>query len=515
MAISRVSMALKNVRFALFFYFLNLILQFFSRKIFIEYIGVEVLGLNTTLMSILEFLNLSASGIGIATAYSLYKPLSTNNQQEVIEKISLLGWFYQRVGISVIILSFIIMLFFPWIFINVSFPLWYAYATFLAFVISALLGYFFNYKSIIFSADQREYIVTLYTQAIKCLKIFIQLIAMAFLSNGYVYWILLEVLASSISTFVLFFAVKRYYPWLVLNTPSAKPFLLKYPLVIKKTKQLFVHKISIYVLNQITPLLIYCFTTLTVVAVYGNYFLIMSASLMLVDVTFRGVTAGVGNLIVTEPKEKINKIFWFMVTIRLCLAFYICLSIYFLAHPFVELWLGEEFKLDDISLILMIAITFIQMTRTVDIFLTAYGLFEDVWAPLAESVLNVSLSIILGYYWGLVGILVGVLVSQILFVVFWKAYFLCSRSHLSSPMEYFFKIVKKVITLLISSILVMLLTKDLSIPLASSYSNWILGAFCLAGIYFPLSFAIMLTIDADFRGIVLYFLQKIKKSKHN
>ncbi len=47
---------------ALVFYFINLILQFFSRKIFLDYLGAEVLGLNTTATNLLQFLNLAELG---------------------------------------------------------------------------------------------------------------------------------------------------------------------------------------------------------------------------------------------------------------------------------------------------------------------------------------------------------------------------------------------------------------------------------------------------------------------
>lgn len=38
-------------------YFVNLVLQFFSRKIFLDYLGTEILGLNTTATNLLQFLN--------------------------------------------------------------------------------------------------------------------------------------------------------------------------------------------------------------------------------------------------------------------------------------------------------------------------------------------------------------------------------------------------------------------------------------------------------------------------
>ena len=57
-------------------------------------------------------------------------------------------------------------------------------------------------------------------------------------------------------------------------------------------------------------------------------------------------------------------------------------------------------------------------------FLYGYGLFRDVWAPVAEIVLNLGTAIICGKLYGLPGVLMGGIVSQILIVGIWKPYFL-------------------------------------------------------------------------------------------
>ena len=56
---SRTNKTLKNAKVALFFYVANLLLSFISRRIFISYLGSEILGLNTTIVNLLSFLNLA------------------------------------------------------------------------------------------------------------------------------------------------------------------------------------------------------------------------------------------------------------------------------------------------------------------------------------------------------------------------------------------------------------------------------------------------------------------------
>ena len=211
---SRISKSIQNAKVALGFYFLNLILQFFSRKIFLDYLGSEVLGLNTTAQNLLGFLNLAELGIGSAVAYNLYKPIYENDKQTINDIVSIQGWLYRRVACVVIAGSCILMGAFPWIFDKAHVPLWYTYATFIALLIGALLSYFVNYKIIVLSADQKEYKITYCTQGVKILKILLQMAAIMTLPNGYVYWLVLEVLMTVVSAVVLNRTLKREYPWL-------------------------------------------------------------------------------------------------------------------------------------------------------------------------------------------------------------------------------------------------------------------------------------------------------------
>ena len=69
---SRTSKSIKNAQASLIYYFIQLLLGFFSRKVFFDYLGSEILGLNTTAANLLGFLNLAELGIGMSVGYFLY-----------------------------------------------------------------------------------------------------------------------------------------------------------------------------------------------------------------------------------------------------------------------------------------------------------------------------------------------------------------------------------------------------------------------------------------------------------
>ena len=91
---SRTKKTLLNVRINLLFYFLTLALSFFSRKIFLDILGTDFVGLTGTLQSLLNFLNLAELGIGTAVGYRLYKPLFEQNQHQINVFISVFSYMY-------------------------------------------------------------------------------------------------------------------------------------------------------------------------------------------------------------------------------------------------------------------------------------------------------------------------------------------------------------------------------------------------------------------------------------
>ena len=422
---SRTANSVKNSVVALGVYFMNLVLQFFSRKIFLNHLGTEVLGLNTTATNLLQFLNLAELGIGSAIACTLYKPLFDNDTKTINEIVSLQGWMYRRIALIVITGAAVLMCFFPLIFVKMSLPMWYAYSSFGVLLVSALLSYFVNYKQILLSSDQKEYKIQYSYKTTMLVKVLCQIFAIKYFENGYVWWLVLEVLFAVMASVALDMTVRKTYPYLKTELASGRVLSQKYPGIITKIKQLFFHKIGSFALTQTSPIIIYAYASLTLVALYGNYMLVITGVSMLFTAMFSSMNAGVGNLVAEGNKERIMGVFEELFSVRFLLSCTICFGVYVLTPSFITLWIGEEYVLDDLTLGLMVAMLYIQLTRTtVEAYINAYGLFSDIWAPVIEALINVGMSVLLGAFFGLHGILTGVLLSLLVIVFCWKPYFL-------------------------------------------------------------------------------------------
>ena len=113
---SRSYKSLLNAQIGLIFYLVTLALSFVSRKIFLDNLGVEFIGLTGTLTNILGFLNLAEFGIGSAISFFLYKPLQIADRGRISELISIFGYVYRKIGCMIGAGGIVVSLFFPLIF---------------------------------------------------------------------------------------------------------------------------------------------------------------------------------------------------------------------------------------------------------------------------------------------------------------------------------------------------------------------------------------------------------------
>ena len=429
---SRVKKSLLNARVNLIFYFLTLLLSFFSRKIFLDCLGADFIGLTGTLYNLLGFLNLAELGVGSAIGYVLYKPLFDHDQQRINEIISVMGYLYRWIGFAILGAGCILACFLPLLYPGTGFNMGLIYFAFFSFLASSLIGYFINYRQNLLGADQRNYVVTAYFQGTNILKTLLQM-GLAYKTGSYYLWIVIELVFAVFYSFVLNWKLNQTYPWLRSEVRLGRQLFRKYPEVMRYTRQLFIHKSATFVQYQTTPYIIYAFISLKMVAYYTNYIIVVERAITFMRNLLDSTSAGVGNLIAEGNNAKIVAVFWKLISVRFWFAGLFVYALFRLLPPFITLWIGPEYVLPQGVLVLIVVSAFLEVMRGVtDQYIFGYGLFYDIWAPAVESVISIALAIVGGHLWGLEGILLGPVVSKILIVYFWKSFFLYNKGfHLS------------------------------------------------------------------------------------
>ncbi len=455
MSASRTKRTIQNSKVSLILFVIQIFVGFYSRKIFLNYLGDEVIGLNTTLGNILNFLNLAELGIGVAMATSLFKPLHDNDQKTIVEILTVQGILYRRIALLLCILSIPVLIAIPFIFPNTECGLLYIYVAYIVFLSGSLFGYLWNYKQVLIEADQKSFKLTPWIHAVRYAKIFTQIGCLLFTSLGIWSWIGVEFIDNVVTVFVINRIIRKEYPWLHQSQDNSKVLLQRHKVLLTKTKQMFMHKIGGFVLYQTSPLIIYAFVSLEIVTYYGNYMLLIGYCTSLMSVVFGNMTASIGNLIAEKNKQHTIAVFWELFTSRIWIGSIACFSIYICIGPFINLWIGEKYILGENTLLLLVSYMFIQISRSViESYKDAFQLFGDIWAPIIEASINLGGSIFFGYLWGLNGVLIGVNISLILVILIWKPYYIFRHGMKASVLPYYVQYIMHLTIFIISAAIV-------------------------------------------------------------
>ncbi|MEJ1222361.1 lipopolysaccharide biosynthesis protein [Sediminicola sp. 1XM1-17] len=359
--------------------------------------------------------------------------------------------------------------------------LWLVYLTFFGLLSGSLLGYFFNYHIILLQADQKDYIVAKYYQTFNISKIVLQAFSVFYLQS-FVLWISLEVLSGLLYTILIRKKIFTEYPWLLLSKKVSKDErkFQSYTMMVKKIKQISIHKIGEFFANGLDNILIFFFLSAELVAYFANYQMVLVNLGTLVTKAFAGSKASVGNLVAENKPDNIKQVFWEMMVLRYFIGGFGAINIYYLINPFIGLWLGQKYILSENTVIVFAAIFYLrQVVQPTEVFKQAYGLYDDVWAPIIKSIINLTLSIILVQQIGIVGLLIGTFCSVLSIEGLWRPYYVYKWGFKSSHMTYVFGVLKLHLTYVFSLIITyFILSYIITKPI--NYYQWILNVLLIS-----------------------------------
>lgn len=412
---SRTVNASKNAFSAVSNKIIILILTFISRKFFIEYIGVEYLGINGLFSNVLTLLSMADLGLGTAMNVSLYKPIAEENTKKIAALLNFFKRIYFFIAIGVTVVGVSLIPFLKYL-VNMDTEIPHLYLYYLVFVAKNTVSYLFIYKSSLIRADQKTYLINRCEIVINLVKVIIQMITIIIFKN-YLIYILLDVLAIFVLNVTISREANKRYEFIndkeELDKDEKKG-------IFSDVFSVFLYKIAWSLLNGTDNILMSILTGTVVVGLYSNYYTITNNIETFIALLFTSLTAGVGNLVATSSPENKYKTFKTMQMVSFWLCGIVCVCLFYLLQDFIQLWLGKEFLLDNLTLIAIVLNVFFSICmRPVWTFREGTGMYRQIrYIMFATAVLNIILSIVLGKWLGVSGILFATSASKLL-TYFW------------------------------------------------------------------------------------------------
>ena len=154
----RTKNSIKNIYINIISQIIIILLGFISRKVFLDNLGTQYLGVNGLLTNVLSLLSLAEGGIWTSIIYNLYKPLAKDNKDEVIALVQLYKKIYGILAIIVFIIGISIYPFLG-IIMNGDVNIPNLLLVYLIFIIKNVISYLNAHKWSLINADQKGYVL--------------------------------------------------------------------------------------------------------------------------------------------------------------------------------------------------------------------------------------------------------------------------------------------------------------------------------------------------------------------
>ena len=390
-----------------------LLIGFVTRKVFIVYLGEEILGLNSLYGNLLDLLNLADLGIGVAVQYQLYEPLVKKDIEKLSKIISAAKRIYNFIGLFVFVSGFLLSFGIQFLIKESAYPLWFIRLSFLISVMGTASSYFFVERKLFLQANEEVGIVNI---ADLCAKVLIVIVSLFFTIQfkNYFIYLSVNVLYGLLSNLFTYYVFRKKYPEI---KSDANDIQIEMGSLLSNLKNVIPMKLSNYVYNSTDNIIISKVLGLTLVAVYSNYMTIINGIMSVEYLIGNVLTASLGK-IVKEAEygaEKVYHTYLLYQYIQFLFTGFCTIILWNVCNPFITIWLGEKFTLDKTAFVLLVIEFYIHsMYQPAYVMYGSTGKFaEDRVVTFFSALINIIISIILVVQIGLAGVIIGTIVTDI------------------------------------------------------------------------------------------------------
>lgn len=448
---SRTRNSSKNVISGILNKLILLFLSFVSRKIFIEFIGIQYLGINGLFSNVLQLLSLADLGFGVAMAYSYYKPLAEKDEVRLAGLTTFYKDIYNGIAIAVAVIGVALIPFLKYI-VNMDQDIPHLYLIYIISLGNTVISYLFVYKSSIINADQKSYLINKISIYINVAKLILQCAGMMIFKNYFAY-IIIEVIATIANNLVVSYTANKIYPYIrkkeILEKEEKKDIVLN-------IKSVFIYKVSAAIMGGTDSIIMSKIVGTIVVGYYSNYLTITNQLVAFVQIIFSSLTASVGNLLTENKESKNYEVFKIMQMLSHYISAAVATCILVLIQDFISLWLGTQYLMSG-RMVWAIAINlyFTVAMQPIWSYREASGLYKKTkYVMLVTAILNIVLSIGLGIYFGAEGIIIATVLSRLM-TYFWYEPMLIYKTYFkANVLSYYMDFGISVIIIIISYVLI-------------------------------------------------------------
>lgn len=403
--------ALKNMVASLALQMIVFLSGIILPKFFLEAYGSSVNGMVTSVNQFLMYLGLAEAGVGTASVVALYGPLAKNDEKEINSVLSATRIFYNRSGILFLGMVIVLVVIYPYL-ITQQLNSGLVRAMIVVLASSMLVDYLGigKYK-VLLTANQKGYVVSVIQAFGTILNMIITIVLILSGASA--------VIAKGVATAIYilrFFLVRIYVKkhFAYVNYHEQPNFA-----ALSQRGAALLHQIvGIIVNNTDVVLLTICLgaTSLVEVSVYGIYNMIVYAVNLLLTSFSNGLTAGFGEVVSKGEKEVLKKSFSSYEYMYMIVLFIVCVCMGVLILPFVSVYtvnIKDADYVRPVAAMLFTLIVFLQNVRIPgQTIISAAGHFKETRKQaVLEAVINVGVSLVLVWKFGMVGVLFGTVCS--------------------------------------------------------------------------------------------------------
>lgn len=485
------------------------LLSFFCRKVFLNYLGADLLGVNGTLTQILETLSLTELGFQTAIIFQLYRPLAEKDYNKISDIMLVLKRIYSAVGVIIFCIGLGIIPILPCLITKVDVSYRTVYTVYLIMLAGTAMSYLLSYNRAMIQADQKVYVNNLIDSFLLIISTALRLIVLI-VFRSYVIYAAIGVIKTIATNIGSRYYYKKRYPWIDTNRKIDKPLLRE---TFSNTKDVFLGKLGGYVYSSTDNLVISALVGTRWVGLVGNYSTITSA----IKIVIFGLTGPIqpmlGNYAVTNKKDETEKTMYNYGFIRFCIAVFLLTPTICLSDMFVSLLYGKQYVLNPaIAILLTSDLLIICMQGAVGELIDALGFFkQERNLYLAYAAINLILSCIGAKLWGVVPVFIATVLSQIIGWI-WRSiiaykYYFSSRTGL---IRYWKTQLKYLVYFCGNTALSLLLIRCVRFPL--NYWGFMLEGFMIE-VTSAATFFLSYKKKDEFRYLIMLFQKAVPKRR--